>query len=135
MGRAEIYDDGEITTMYKFLKIRDFFGPIPLFNEFMIYDSDIKFSEIVRGILKSTYWLFIGQILFLILITTPHRAVISKIEYSIIFFTLLLLAVMAFRVEIWLAIFAYDYYHVFPRLTDGEKDALRKAWLEQERKH
>ena len=48
--------------------------------------------------------------------------------YNIIGFILFLPAARAFGIEASLILFAFDYYYIFPRLSDSKKDALREQY-------
>lgn len=97
-------------------------------KEFMIYDQKIRFGDAIKKILKPKHCFYlIAQILAFVLLIIPRLLMITNWPlYNIIGFMLFLPAIAAFAIEARLIIFAFDYYYIFPRLTDSEKDALKK---------
>ena len=99
-------------------------------KEFMIYDQKIRFGDAIKKILKPKHYFYlIAQILTFVLLIIPRLLMITNWPlYNIIVFVLFLPTVAAFAIEAYLILFAFDYYYIFPRLTDSEKDALRKHY-------
>ena len=99
-------------------------------KEFMIYDQKIRFGDAIKKILKPKHYFYlIAQISAFALLIIPQSLMITNWPlYNIISFILLLLTVAAFATEACLILFAFDYYFIFPRLTDRAKDALREHY-------
>ena len=99
-------------------------------KEFMIYDKKIKFSDAIKKILKPKHYFYlIAQILTFILLIIPRLLIVANWPlYNIVGFILFLPSIAAFATEAYLILFAFDYYHIFPRLTDNEKDIFRKHY-------
>ena len=99
-------------------------------KEFMMYDQKIRFGDAIKKMLKPKHYFYlIAQILEFVLLTIPRLLMITNWPlYNIIGFILLLPTAKAFANEAYLIIFAFDYYYIFTRLTDSEKDALREQY-------
>lgn len=102
----------------------------PFIKEFMIYDQKIKFGDAVKKMLKLKYYFYlIAQILTFVLLIIPQLLIITNwLLYNIIGFILLLPTVAAFTIEMYLIDFAFNYYYIFPRFTDSQKDTFRKYY-------
>lgn len=101
-------------------------------KEFMIYEQKIRFGDAIKKILKPKhYFCLIAQILAFVLLIIPQLLIITNWSlYNIIGFILFLPTIAAFAIEAYLILFAFDYYYIFPRLTNSEKDALREHYSE-----
>ena len=99
-------------------------------KEFVIYDQNIRFGDAIKKMLKPKHYFYLtAQILTFVLLIIPRLLMITNwLLYNFVVFILLLPTVAAFATEACLVIFAFDYYYVFPRLTDREKDVLRKMF-------
>jgi len=102
----------------------------PFIKEFMIYDQKIRFVVAVKKMLKLKYYFYlIAQILTFVLLIIPQLLMITNwLLYNIIGFIFFLPTVAAFTIEAYLIDFAFNYYYIFPRLTDNEKDAFREYY-------
>ena len=103
---------------------------------FMVYERKIRFGDAIKKMLKPKHYFYlIAQILEFVLLTIPRFLMITNWPlYNIIGFILFLPTVAAFAIEAYLILFAFDYYYIFPRLTDSQKDSLREHYYSKKEK-
>ncbi len=105
-------------------------------EEFMMYEQKMRFSDVVKKILKPKHYFYLtAQILTFVLLIIPKLLTITNWQpYNIIGFILLVPTVSAFSIEAYLILVAFDYYYVFPSLTDSEKDTFRQYYYNKKEK-
>ena len=103
------------------------FGFIKCFN---MYDKGISFANMVKSILRPKHYIwFIFQVLAFALLALPHFLTVNNwLAYNLVGLILFPPTEVAFIIEGALIICLFDYYYIFPRLSENTKEHLRELY-------